>query len=297
MIRFALKETVALKESEQKKEEEEKKKDEEKKEEPRSTRLQKATAILLFSLIVFVGIDAYFNNWSIVRTLVSLNTLQLKDKTGATWDLMARHDFQILRIKDVQHVANADSLLSFDRPYREAGYYRLYFRNSDSSSARLQRLYQALLKFDSTQTVKHTVDDAERAYQNLQRILHPGQSAPVDTGSRKQRDSTKSLVQGNLELGSGNETSSIIRRFVSNPQVLIGAGIGIFASAGVDLLRGDAYLAYSKEDVFRFDSIAVGSQVGLWEGSPIDILWAFAPNDTLAQGRKAESNEPPKKKK
>lgn len=251
--------------------------------EPPRNRLKKATAILLLALIVFVGIDAYFNNWAIVRTLIFLNTLQLRDKTGQTWDLIARRDFQIFRIKDVVRVVNTDSLLVLDRPYRAAGFYRLYFRNSDSSSAKLQRMYQALLTIDSAQTIKHTVEDAERAYQNLQRIRSHNRQIPFDTVSHGRFDSAKAMTKGDLALGSGNETAAIVRRFVSSPQVLVGAGIGIVASAGVDLLRGDAFVALSKEDVFRLDSIKVGSQVGLWEGSPIDILWAFAPNDTLAK--------------
>jgi hypothetical protein len=270
-----------LKEPEEKKEEQE----------PRTNRLQKAAAILLLALIVFVGSDAYFNHWSIVRTLVSLNTLQLKDKSGKSWDLLVRRDFQLMKVKDVRRVVNADSLVSFDQPYRDAGFYRLYFRNSDSSSVRLQRMYQALLSVDSSQTVKHTVEDAERAYRNLQRILHAVQSIPVDSGPHRQPDTTTKISKGDLALGSGDETASVIRKIVSNPSVIIGAGIGIAASAGVDLLRGDAYIAFSKENVFRFDSIAVGSQVGLWEGSPIDILWVFAPKDTVAEEKKAGNKE------
>ncbi len=258
---------------------------------PVSNRLQKATGILLLALIVFVGIDAYFNNWSIVRTLVSLNTLQLKDKSGRTWDLIARKDFQILRIKDVQRVVNADSLLTFDQPYRNAGFYRVYFRNSDSSSVKLQRMYQALLNLDTAQTIKHTFEDADRAYRNLHRILHPGQTIPGDSISRDQRDSTKTLSRSDLALGSGDETSAVVRKIMSNPQVLVGAGIGIVAMAGVDLLRGDAYVAFSKENVFRLDSIAVGTHAGSWEGSPIDILWTFAPKDSLEEKKTAGSKK------
>jgi hypothetical protein len=45
-------------------------------------------------------------------------------------------------------------------------------------------------------------------------------------------------------------------------------------------LRGNAYVAISKDDVFRLDSVKVGSRVGKWEGLPIDILWVFARQDT-----------------
>jgi hypothetical protein len=258
---------------------------------PVSYRLRKFTAILLLALIAFVGIDAYFNNWSIVRTLASLNTLQLKNKSGQTWDLLARRDFQIVRVKDVQQLVNGDSLLAFDQSYRDSGFYRLYFRHSDSSSARMQRMYQAFQSLDTAQTVKHTLEDAKRAYRNLQIILHPGQPIPVDSVPTTQYDSSKTVSRGDLALGSGDETSVVIRKFVSNPQVLVGAGIGIVAMASVNLLRGDAYVAYAKENVFGLDSIAVGTRVGLWEGSPIDILWAFAPKETVGKDTTAARNK------
>jgi hypothetical protein len=217
--------------------------------------------------------------------------LQLKDKSGRTWDLIARKDFQILRIKDVQRVVNADSLLTLDQPYRNTGFYRVYFRNSDSSSVKLQRMYQALLNLDTAQTIKHTFEDADRAYRNLQRILHPGQTIPGDSISRGRRDSSKTTSRSDLALGSGDETSAVIRKIMSNPQVLVGAGIGIAAVAGADLLRGDAYVAFSKENVFRLDSIMVGTRVGSWEGSPIDILWTFAPRDTLGEKKTAATKK------
>lgn len=269
-----------MKEPETAKEEEQK---------PRSNRLQKATAILLLALIVFVGIDGYFNKWSIVRTLANLNTLQLKDTSGKVWELTARQDFQILRVNDIRRIVNTDSLFAFDQPYRDAHFYRLYFRNSDSSSARLQRLYQTLLSVDSSQTIRHTVEDAERAYRNLQWILHPGQAVAPDSSGTVGRDSSKKISRGDLALGSGDETESVVRKYVSSPQVLLGAGLGIVASAGIDLLRGDAFVAYSKDDAFHLDSLSLGSQVGMWEGSPIDILWAFAPQDSLMDRKTEES--------
>jgi hypothetical protein len=245
-----------------------------------SSRLRTATGILLLALVVFVGIDAYFNDWSIVRTLVSLNTLHLKDNSGNSWDLIARKDFQILKIKDIRRVADPDSLQLFDRSFREAGLFRLYFRNSDSSSVKLQKMYQALLSLDSAQTIKHTVEDAGRAYRNIQRILHPGESVRDDSAAVHQRDSIKFVSKSDLALGSGDEASAVIRKIIANPQVLVGAGIGIVALAGVDLLRGDVYVASSRENVFHIDSIAIGAHAGSWEGSPIDILWTFAPKDS-----------------
>lgn len=257
------------------------KSEEEQQEQPRSNRLQKVAAILVLALVVFVAVDGYFNKWSTVRTLANLSTLQLRNTPGKTWDLTARQDFQIRKVGDVRTIVYTDSLLAFDRPYREAGYYRLYFRISDSSSARLHRLYQALLDADSSQTIRHTVENAQRAYQNLHRILHPGQSIPHDSSGITPHDSSKTIAKGDLALGAGDETESVVRKYASSPQVLLGAGLGIVASATVDWLRGDAFVAWSREDVFRIDSLSIGSQSGTWEGSPIDILWAFAPKDTL----------------
>ncbi len=77
-----------------------------------------------------------------------------------------------------------------------------------------------------------------------------------------------------------DEVVAVAKKLMSDPRVLAGVGIGIVASAGIDLLRGNAYLAYSKDDVFRLDTLKVGSRVGTWEGSPIDILWAFGKQDT-----------------
>jgi hypothetical protein len=257
------------------------------KQEPVSSPLQKAATILLFALIVFLVVDAYFNDWSFVRSLASLNTLELSDTSGGSWDLIARRDFQLVRIKSGQNILSADSLLVFDQPYRDAGYYRLYFRNSDSSSARLQRMYQTLLRTDSTQVIKRTVEDAQRAYLNLRKILHANRPALADTSAHGNPDSLLQVAKSDLALGTGTETSIIVRRIVSNPQVLVGVGIGIAASAGVDLLKGDVFLALAKEDVYRLDSLKVGTRVGRWEGSPIDILWAFAKQDSLSREQPA----------
>jgi hypothetical protein len=253
-----------------------------------SSPLQKAATILLFALIVFLVVDAYFNDWSFVRSLASLNTLELADTTGGSWDLLARKDFQLVRIKNGQNILTADSLILFDKPYRDAGYYRLYFRNSDSSSARLQRMYQALLSTDSTQVIRHTVDDAQRAYRNLQKILRINRPEFVDSSARTVPDSMPAVAKSDLALGTGMETSIVVKRLVSNPQVLVGVGIGIAASAGIDLLKGDVFVALAKDDVYRLDSLKVGTRVGRWEGSPIDILWAFARQDSLS-GQQAKN--------
>ncbi len=245
-----------------------------------ANRLRKYAAVLLFALIVVVAIDGYFSNWSIFRTLSALNTLELHDNEGQSWQLVDRNDFQLAQIKDVRTVVDTDSLLAFDKTYRDAGYYRLYFRHSDSSSTKLQKLYQTLLTLDTTESIKHTVDDAQRAYQNLQRILRFSRPVVRDTGTVVKSDSTVRVKESDVALGAGDETMAVVRKIVSDPHILAGVGIGIVASAGLDLLRGNAYVAVSKRDVFRLDSIKVGSRVATWEGAPIDILWVFGQQDT-----------------
>ena len=250
--------------------------------EPRPSRLRKYAAILLFAVIAVVVIDGYFSNWSIVRTLISLNTLQLRDRADHTWDLLERRDFRLVKVNDVRSIVDTDSLLSFDKPYREAGYYRLYFRSSDSSSANLQKMYQALLSYDTAQTIQRTVQDAQRAYGNLQRILRLNKSTGQDTVKPIRIDSARKIVASDVPIAPGDEAMAVMRKVISDPHVLAGVGIGIVASAGIDLLRGNAYVAYSRDDVFRLDTLKVGSRVGMWEGLPIDILWAFGKQDTTA---------------
>ncbi len=237
--------------------------------------LRKIAAVLLFALIAVVVIDGYFSDWSLFRTLLALNTLELRDSSDTPWDLRAGRDFQLVRVGDVRAVLDTDSLLLFDRPYRDSGYYRLYFRSSDSSSAKLARMYQALLSYDTTQTIKHTVEDAQRAYQNLQRILHPGSVVRRDSAVTGRKDSVLTYALNDVSSDGGDEAVAVAKKIASDPRVIAGAGIGIVASAGIELLRGNAFVAVSKQDVFRVDSLKVGSRVGKWEGMPIDILWVF----------------------
>jgi hypothetical protein len=199
----------------------------------------------------------------------------LRDRADQRWNLTAKRDFQIVKIGDVRAIVDTDSLLSFDRPYRDSGYYRLYFRSSDSSSKKLENMYQLLLTYDTAQTIKRTVEGAQRAYQNIQKILHPGSAAVRDTSVNVRKDSTIKYSLSDVSSGGGDEAMALAKKLVSDPRVLAGAGLGIVASAGIELLRGRAFVAFSKHDVFRLDSLKVGSRVGKWEGLPIDILWAF----------------------
>ncbi len=248
--------------------------------EEKPSRLRKYAAVLLFAIIVVVVTDGYFSNWSILRTLISLNTLRLTDRSDHTWDLLERRDFRLVKVDDVRSIVNTDSLLLFDKLYREAGYYRLYFRSSDSSSTKLEKMYQTLLSYDTAQTIQHAVQDAQRAYANLGRILRLGKSGVQDTTKPAKADSSKNVVESGVADVQSDEAMAVVRKVISDPHILAGVGIGIVASAGIDLLRGNAYVAYSEDDVFRLDTLKVGSRVGTWEGLPIDILWAFGKQDT-----------------
>jgi hypothetical protein len=243
-------------------------------------RLQKVAAILLLSVVAFVAIDGFFNNWGTMRGLLNLNALELRDENNGTWKLFARDDFKLIGIKNVQNLLIPDSLIAIDRPFRDAGYYRLYFRVSDSVSPKLQKMYQALLSADTGQTIKRTITDAQRAYQNLRLLLRINPASPRDSVSHLTSDSTSKFLKNDLTLGSGEEAASVLKKIVSNPEVLIGMGVGIVASAAIELLKGNAYLAVARNDVFRLDSLNVGTRAGKWEDAPIDILWVFAKEDT-----------------
>ena len=141
-------------------------------------------------------------------------------------------------------------------------------------------MYQTLLTYDTTQTIQHTVEDAQRAYQNLQRILRRIPPVFPDTSKPGLVDSGTKVSRSDIALAPGDEAMAVVRKVISDPHVLAGVGIGIVASAGIDLLRGNAYVAYSKDDVFRLDTLKMGTRVGAWQGMPIDILWAFAKQDT-----------------
>ena len=77
-----------------------------------------------------------------------------------------------------------------------------------------------------------------------------------------------------------NVGKAVVRLLSRSPQVLVGLGIGIAASAGADLFEGRVYCAVSREDCFRLDRLKVGARVGAWEGKSIDILWAFGKVDS-----------------
>ncbi len=250
--------------------------------EVKPSRIRRYAAILLFAVIAVIVIDGYFSNWSIIRTLISLNTLRLQDRSDRSWDLLERRDFRLVKLDDIRSVLDIDSLMAIDKPYREAGYYRLYFRTSDSSSTKLEKMYETLLSYDTAHTIQRTVQDARRAYTNLQHLLHPGSAGTADTANVVQKDSTPTVMQSDIQGQPSDEVMAVAKKIMSDPRVLAGVGIGIVASAGIDFLRGNAFVAYAPNDVFKLDSLKVGSRVGTWEGTPIDILWAFGKQDTTA---------------
>ena len=247
------------------------------------SRLQKVAAILLLALIAFISIDGFFNGWGTIRSIMTMNTLELRDKSNLSWKLLARRDFELISIKDIQDVLVPDSLQKIDTVYRNAGYFRLYFRPSDSLSPKLQRMYQILLSVDTGQSLKRTMTDAERAYLNIQKIVHTGQMLFRDSTARSSSDTSTKIMKNDLTLGSGDEAASVLKKIASNPEIMIGLGIGIAASTAIDLFKGRAYLAVAKSDVFRVDSLNVGTRVGTWEDAPIDILWVFGKEDSTSK--------------
>lgn len=242
--------------------------------------LRIAAMLLTLTIAGFVGFDGYVNKWGVIKSFLHWNTLELHGVDGAQHFLKSGKDFHLVRIDDVQKILRSDSLAILDQPYRENGLYRLYFRLSDSSSAKMQRLYQTLEAFDTTGRLSHTIDDIELAYRGVRRLLHLDSTARRDSIDRAGVDSATFYSSTNLSFGSDQEVSRAFSRLVKNPQLLVGVGVGAAASFGLGLLEGDAYVAFAPSDVFRFDSLTVGPRAALWEGKSIDILWTLGKVDT-----------------
>ncbi len=215
------------------------------------------------------------------------NTLVLRDQNNAMVRLKSKRDFQLIAISDVRTITIADSLTAFDKPYMESGYYRLYFRASDSASPELQKMVQALSKYDTAGNVLRSIEDTKRAYRNFQILLGMDSAFVSDTTRVRKIDSTKQTSR--TSMGDDDETSVAIKKILGSPQLILGVGVGIALSAGSDLLRGKAYCAIAKNDVFHIDSIKVGAKVGAWQGDSIDVLWALKkreqqpPSDSLKE--------------
>jgi hypothetical protein len=258
--------------------------------------LRKIASAALFAIIIFLALDGYLNRWGVVRILIDWHTLELRGTDGSAWYLKSRKDFKLVKIEKPDQIFRLENLAAFDQQYREDGSYRLYFRISDSGSVRLQSLYQAISSVDSSERIQGALAEAQRAYQNLVRLLGFDTTAVPDTIPLQRDEWRTPVVENDLMAGQDDNVGSAVVRLLSrSPQVLVGLGIGIAASAGVDLLEGKVYLAVSREDCFQLDRLKVGARVGAWEGKSIDILWAFGKVDTPpipSSGRIPVGNEP-----
>lgn len=244
---------------------------------------KKLSLVLVLAVAGFVAFDGYINKWAFFRSLAHFNQLQMQRLDGSPLILKAKSDLQVVRI-DASRLFNPDSLAAIDSVHRENGLVRIYFRMSDSSSAKMERLYQAVARFDTTETIKHSIEDARRNYQKLLRTLKIDTTAVPDSLKKAGVDSSKHVVETGM-MGSGKDFSSAMGQLLKNPQIAIGAGIGVAAAFGIDLLHGEAYVAVARERDVPIDSIRLGAEAGLWEGNPIDILWAFGKPDTAQHAR------------
>ena len=239
------------------------------------SRLRKLVAVILLAMAAFAATDGYFNEWKTSKRLLYWNRLELKEHNESTWHLTSRIDFRMIGIPDVRTITIPESLKVFDQPLRDSGYYRLYFRFSDTASVQLQKMYQTLSSLDTSRILQRTVEDAKKAFQNIQGLLGKSPAPVSDTTFVHTNDSSNQISQITLTMNPEDEAAFVIKKLFGSPQVILGVGIGMALSAGVDLLRGDAYCAIAKSDVFRTDSLKIGAYAGTWEGMPIDILWAM----------------------
>ncbi len=247
--------------------------------------LKISATIFLLAFVGFVGFDGYINKWAFVHSLLHYNQLQLQHRDGRLLTLKAHTDFQLVRVEEISSLFNPDSLDNLDAPLRQAGFSRLYFRMSDSSSAKMERLYQVLARLDTTESIRHSIEDTRR---RLLYALKIDTTAIPDSLKRATRDTTKHVMETGMT-SSDKDFTTAVGRLLRNPHLALGAGIGVAAALGIDLLHGDAYVVIAKEGTFPIDSIAIGPQAGHWEGNPIDILWTFGKEDSVRQVRTLDS--------
>ncbi len=238
--------------------------------------LRKIASVILVAVIIFLALDGYLNRWGVVRMLIDWHTLELRGTDGSAWYLKSTKDFKLVKIENPEQIFRAEALARFDQPFRERGMYRLYFRISDSGSVRLQALHQAIASVDSTERIQTALDEAQRVYRNLVRLLGFDTTAVADSIAFQREEGRTPVVENDLMARQDDNVGTAVVRLLSrSPQVLVGLGLGIAASAGVDLLEGKTYCAVSEDDCFQLDRLKVGVRVGAWEGKSIDILWAF----------------------
>ena len=251
--------------------------------------VRKLLLLLFVALVAILAYDGYFNHWFFVRGLLYRNVLEVRLSDGTIRTLKIGPDVQIAKLSETTALESPATISEIDRSYREAGLYRIYFRHSDAKSDRLQKVYESLAVIDTGQSVKKSVEDVQRAYANLRRALRID-TTRSDSVTVILPDSTGKLVQTIILSGSNDDLAKDVARVLGrNPQVLVGVGLGLAASLGLELLHGQVFVATSQRDLFGIDSVQAGVRTGSWEGRPIDILWMFnsplhqAPRDTSVQ--------------
>jgi hypothetical protein len=253
--------------------------------EPRKSfaeRIRSALKMTLLALVLavaaFIGVDGYLNEWALSHKLMHGGELTLTDGRGDEWTLNEQSDFVLLPVDDIGQITNPDSLMAFDRRY--AGYYRLYFRLSDSLSAKLKRLSDAAAKVDTGRMIERSIADAQTAYGVLRRIVGLDSGAIRDTSRVVAADTAVRKVESGMAMGSEQALSKVATQILKQPQVIAGIGVGLAAAAGMEAFQSENYLAFSRTNVFRIGEVSAAVRSGKWEGRPIDILWIFAQEDT-----------------
>jgi hypothetical protein len=238
--------------------------------------LRKLTVLFLFLLITVIGYDWYANQWRFIKGIFYANVLELHSIQGSAWTLHEPQDFVAESVEDSTDGFLYNTIARIDSVYEKRGLYRIYFRLSDGKSERLQNIYKNLAVIDTAGSVKQTVEDVQRAYHNLRSLLQRDTSRRQDSLTVYSPDSVGRLSLTQIGAGSDNDLfRGLVRGIGRNPQVLIGLSVGIAASAGLDVLGGDLFVAYAPEDRFGIDSLKIGARVAVWEGQPIDIVWVF----------------------
>ncbi|HWP83527.1 MAG TPA: hypothetical protein VNN76_12845 [Bacteroidota bacterium] len=266
-------------------------KNKEKEQEKLGSGLKKAGLILLFIFIAVLAYDGYSNKWKYVKMVLYRNSLELRSLEGRVVELKADRDFKLVEIPDSALTLSEDIVQKLDEMYRDSGEYRIYFRLSDAQSDRLEKLYQTLAMVDTGESVKKTVGDVQTAYQNLKRALGLDTTRAADTIRVLVPDSTGKLSETKIVSGGeGDFFRALGRSVANNPQILIGIGIGLAASAGFDLLGGQVFVAWSPEGRFGVDALVLGARAGKWEGRDIDILWVYGSKPDTLQTRAEEDS-------
>ena len=246
-------------------------------EEPRGATLKRFGVMFLFAVIAFAAYDWFLNNKHFANRIINWNELTLHTQLGGTWSLKAKRDFQLVELTDTSRSISESALQEIDAPYHERGLYRMYFRLSDTESDKLQRIMNEIALIDTGRSVEKTIEQIKKSYEGARKIFgKDSASRRTDTLTILSEDSTGKPLKTDLLGGSEDEVrgqlSALVKR---NPQVLIGLGVGLAASAGIMLLEGQTFLATAPENVFLVDSLVRGPRAGTWEGKPIDILWVF----------------------